>query len=95
MQSEQLIYVPPMAPPYNPTRVPVENPEMPAPPVSTTVYIREEVTWEYKVITRDLREAEILNAEELNKLGSQGWELTGVAQVQTVVQLYFKRQRTN
>ena len=33
--------------------------------------------WEYKVLVLDPREGELLGAEELNELGSQGWLLVG------------------
>ena len=33
--------------------------------------------WEYKVLIVDLRERELLGAEDLNELGSAGWLLIG------------------
>jgi hypothetical protein len=62
-----------------------------APQVQPMVYVYESPTWEYKVVARDLSEAEVLSEPELNELGAGGWELVGVATVLSAVRFYFKR----
>jgi hypothetical protein len=58
------------------------------------VYVYEKQGWEYKVVSKDLADDASLSEEELNELGTSGWELVGVAPLQTKVQFYFKRVRT-
>jgi hypothetical protein len=41
--------------------------------------------WEYKIVSRDISEA------ELNNLGDQGWELIGF---DTIYNAYLKRPKT-
>jgi hypothetical protein len=49
-------------------------------------------TWEYKHLYRALEgDAPPVPEEELNALGAEGWELTGVIQGPAGVHLYFKR----
>lgn len=57
------------------------------------VYIREDLTWEYKRISCDLEKEEILDVEELNELGSEGWELATNVTVGSVVNFYFCRPK--
>jgi hypothetical protein len=55
------------------------------------IYIKESLKWEYKQIARDLKKEGPLSEEELNALGAEGWEMSGVAQQPTVAYYYFKR----
>ncbi len=38
----------------------------------------EPVRWEYRVLTVDTREEDLLDAVQLNELGAQGWLLMGI-----------------
>jgi hypothetical protein len=48
--------------------------------------------WEYKAVVRETGE-ELPSEAELNALGAEHWELTGVASVGSHVHFYFKRER--
>ena len=48
--------------------------------------------WEYKAIMREVGE-ELPSEAELNALGAEHWELTGVASTGSRVHFYFKRER--
>jgi hypothetical protein len=54
------------------------------------VYV--EPAWEYKQVTRRPAHQELPSEAELNALGRDGWELTGVVSDGSAVHLYFKRQ---
>jgi hypothetical protein len=56
------------------------------------VYVYEDRAWDYHVVVRAAA-GESLTEEELNKLGGEGWELTGVVTAADRVQFYFKRPR--
>ncbi len=56
------------------------------------VYIERQWKWEYKQIVRNLKKESPLDETELNALGEEGWELSGVAQQPPVAYFYFKRQ---
>jgi hypothetical protein len=54
--------------------------------------------WEYRVLTIDTREEEPLSVAQLNELGSEGWLLIGVLNLQersrvTPIHYYFVRQK--
>jgi hypothetical protein len=49
-----------------------------------------EPRWEYRVIVREA--SEVLSERELNALGEERWELTGVAPAGSHVHFYFKRE---
>jgi hypothetical protein len=55
------------------------------------IYIEKTVKWEYKVIERNLEHEKFLNEAELNALGEESWEMTGVAQHASIAYFYFKR----
>jgi hypothetical protein len=57
------------------------------------VYVYEKPAWEYKVVVSDAAEHALLSEQELNDLGSIGWELVGVAGLTSKVQYCFKRAR--
>lgn len=50
-------------------------------------------TWEYKELIRNLENEALLTEAELNELGAQHWELTGVLHEDQRVHFYFKRER--
>ena len=55
------------------------------------VYVREQLTWEYKRIARDLENEQLLDERQLNKLGAEGWELVTSVTSGAVVTFYFRR----
>ena len=55
------------------------------------VYVEKKLKWEYKQITRNLKKEKPLDETELNALGAEGWEMSGVAQHPPTVYFYFKR----
>ena len=70
-------------PPYEP-----KQPESIRPPM---IYVKESVKWEYKQIVRDLKKENPPYEAELNALGAEGWEMSGVAQQTPFAYFYFKR----
>ena len=68
-------------PPYDPNK-PVRAP---------VVYIEKKLKWEYKQISRNHKKEKPLDEAELNALGAEGWELSGIAQHSTNIYFYFKR----
>jgi hypothetical protein len=56
------------------------------------VYVYDTPTWEYKVVTAEASSG-ALPEEDLNALGKDGWELTGVATADGKQQFCFKRRR--
>lgn len=71
--------IPPREPQQNPVRPPM-------------VYVEKPVKWEYKQIVRNLESEQPLDEKELNALGEEGWELSGIAQQPPITYFYFKRQ---
>jgi hypothetical protein len=57
------------------------------------IYIEKPLKWEYKQITRNLVIEKPLDETELNALGEDGWEMTGVANYELYAHYYFKHQR--
>jgi hypothetical protein len=47
--------------------------------------------WEYKQIIRNLERENPPDEAELNALGAEGWEMSGVAQQPPFAYFYFKR----
>lgn len=72
-----------LIPPRDPGNVPIRPP---------MVYVEKELKWEYKQIVRDLEREQPLEEAELNALGEQGWEMTGIVQQPPKTYYYFKRQ---
>jgi hypothetical protein len=56
------------------------------------VYIEKQLKWEYKQIARNLENEKPLEEAEMNALGEDGWEMTGVVQHTSTAYFYFKRQ---
>jgi len=55
------------------------------------IYIEKSLKWEYKQIVRNLDTEALPDEAELNALGAEGWELSGVAQQPPLAYFYFKR----
>jgi hypothetical protein len=70
------------APPPQPTVV--------VPPLPR-VYVDAPPSWEYRRILRNLRTEDAPTEDELNALGKEGWELTGLFSDSPFLYLYFKR----
>ena len=71
-----------LIPPREPQQQPVRPP---------MVYVEKQLKWEYKQIVRDLEQDKPLDEAELNQLGEESWELSGVAQQPPLAYFYFKR----
>jgi hypothetical protein len=70
--------IPPRDPQHEPIRPPM-------------VYIERRLKWEYKQIVRDLEKEKPLDENELQALGEDGWEMSGIAQHPPGTYYYFKR----
>jgi hypothetical protein len=74
------------------TLIPPREPQQNEPIRPPMIYIERQLKWEYKQIVRNLKKEKPLDETELNALGDDGWELTGIAQQPPVTYFYFKRQ---
>jgi len=72
--------------------IPPREPQQHEPIRPPMIYIEKQLKWEYKQIIRDLENEQPLDEAELNALGEEGWELTGMAQHPPQTYFYFKRQ---
>jgi hypothetical protein len=70
--------IPPRDPPQGPVHPPM-------------IYIEKALKWEYKQVIRNLEKDSLPGEAELNALGEEGWELSGVAQQPPLAYFYFKR----
>ena len=70
-----------------PPREPQDKPIRPP-----MIYVEQQLKWEYKQIIRNLESEKPLDEAELNALGEEGWEMSGVAQHPPITYYYFKRQ---
>jgi hypothetical protein len=78
----QRFLIPPREPQHEPIRPPM-------------IYIEKRLKWEYKQIVRNAESEKPLDEAELNALGEDGWEMTGVVQQTPLTYYYFKRQIEN
>jgi hypothetical protein len=58
---------------------------------SPIVYVEENPAWEYKQLVRNLAKEKAPSEDELNALGTDGWELAGIFTDSPFVYFYFKR----
>ncbi len=72
--------------------IPPREPQPLEPVRPPMIYIEKRLKWEYKQIVRNLESEKLLDEKELNELGEEGWEMTGVAQHASLTSYYFKRQ---
>jgi hypothetical protein len=72
--------------------IPPQEPRQPEPVHPPMVYVSKSLKWEYKQIVRDLENEKPLDESELDALGEEGWEMSGIAQHPPVTYYYFKRQ---
>ena len=68
-------------PPYEPKK----------PVLAPMVYVEKKLKWEYKQLARNLKKEKPPDETELNALGAEGWEMSGVAQHPPFTYFYFKR----
>lgn len=71
--------------------IPPRAPKPPEPVHPPMIYVKETLKWEYKQIARDLEKEGPLDESELNALGADGWEMSGIAQQPPITYYYFKR----
>ena len=71
-------------PPPEPSAEAVQPPMM---------YVSEQFTWEYKRIDRHLEEEQLLDEEELNALGAEGWELVTSVIYASTASFYLRRPK--
>lgn len=74
------------------TLVPPHQPKQPESIRPPMVYVERQWKWEYKQIVRNLKKENPPDEAELNQLGEEGWEMSGVAQQPPYAYFYFKRQ---
>ena len=72
-----------LIPPFDPKQSEPVRPHM--------VYVEKQLKWEYKQIIRNLEKESPPDEAELDKLGAEGWEMSGVAQQPPLAYFYFKR----
>jgi hypothetical protein len=72
--------------------IPSHEPKPPEPVRPPMVYVKKALKWEYKQIIRNVESEKLLDEAELNTLGEEGWELTGIAQHPPTTYYYFKRE---
>ena len=75
----------------NRTIIPPYEPKQREPIRPPMVYIERHLKWEYKQIVRNLKKEKLVDEAELNALGAEGWEMTGIAQHPPTMYFYFKR----
>ena len=71
--------------------MPPHEPKQPEPVRPSMIYIKKSLKWEYKQIVRNLKKESPPDEAELNALGEEGWEMSGVAQYSSSLYFYFKR----
>lgn len=60
-------------------------------PITPMVYVKDKTVWQYKVLTRNVANENVLSEEELSTLGKEGWELAAVLMHGGSAYFYFKR----
>ena len=73
------------------TIIPPHEPQQPEAIRPPMVYVQKRLKWEYKQIVRNLKKENPPDEAELNQLGEDGWEMSGVAQQPPFAYFYFKR----
>jgi hypothetical protein len=77
------------------TIIPPREPQGQEPVRPPMIYVKKQLAWEYKQIVRNLTSESPLAEPELNELGKDGWEMSGIAQQASLLYYYFKRQIEN
>jgi hypothetical protein len=55
------------------------------------VYVQEEIAWQYKHLTIDLRQDPMPDEKLLDEPGAEGWELASMIVHDQILHIYFKR----
>jgi len=76
----------------NPMIIPPREPQQHEPIHPPMIYVKKPLQWEYKQIVRNLADEKPLDEKELDALGEDAWEMTGIAQHPPLTYYYFKRQ---
>jgi hypothetical protein len=71
--------------------IPPHEPKQSEPVRPSMIYVKKSLKWEYKQIVRNLKKEGPPEEAELNALGEEGWEMSGVAQQPPLAYFYFKR----
>lgn len=71
--------------------IPPNEPKQSEPSRPPMVYVEKRLKWEYKQIVRNLKKENPPDETELNRLGEEGWEMSGLAQQPPFAYFYFKR----
>ena len=88
----QVLHLPLPDPTPQPQPVPhPAAPPVPPPAALPLPMVHVVPTWSYKHLQRPVAELGELTAAELDELGAEGWELTGVVPESGTVHLFFKR----
>lgn len=74
------------------TIIPPREPQGQEPVRPPMIFIKKQLAWEYKQVIRNLENEKPLEELELNQLGDDGWEMSGIAQNPPLTYYYFKRQ---
>ena len=61
------------------------------PTITPIVYVKEVHIWEYKIVVRESEPRDMVDEAELNALGADGWEMTGIVTKPGASIYYFKR----
>lgn len=72
--------------------IPPHEPQQHEPIRPPMIYIERRAQWEYKEIIRNIESEKLLEESELNELGKDGWEMSGIVQRSPSVHYYFKRE---
>lgn len=73
------------------TPIPPISPSQSATAPAPMIYIKRDPAWEYKRIVRAQDIEHLLTEDELNDLGKDGWELSGIVSTEESVNFYLKR----
>jgi hypothetical protein len=58
--------------------------------ITPMVYVNEKTIWQYKLLVRNLSTEQAPSEEELNNVGKEGWELTGVVTNHPLVYFFLR-----
>lgn len=68
--------------------IPPREPQPVRPPM---IFVEKKLRWEYMQVVRNLENERLPDETELNALGEQGWELSGIVHHPPLAYFYFKR----
>jgi hypothetical protein len=71
--------------------IPPYEPRLSEPVRPPMVFVEKSLKWEYRQIVRNLKKESPLDEAELNALGQEGWEMSGIVHESPLAYFYFKR----